>query len=150
MHTTMNTIKQSLKPYDYELNIQDLPSFSTPSWKTDVVHQILSYIERLIHVYKHSGKTLHLMIPSPSALADFFRCSELDVLETFHELELQGYQYQLESLEKPVLLHIDQVYQASIEEENTVLGIRSVLKRLFSNLLGLPHSALAFSSSLGK
>ncbi len=65
--------------------------------------QIAAYFRRLL-LSGASRKCDFLELPTPCQLAGFFGCSEMVLMKALQEFERQGYAYELNALDRPVLI----------------------------------------------
>jgi len=102
-----------------QIPIQDLPAPRFPHGEVTSV-QLADYFQQLFHIQKDHPKTFKTEVELPSVvkLAEFFFCSELDILDALQDLKQQGYDYRLQGLTRPfqILLPSFQRFQSPPEQ----------------------------------
>lgn len=87
------------------INLEHFPAYEPRGEKRGVIPQVTAYLKALVDSKLEKGAG-YLELPSFSTLAEFFKCSYLEIYDIFRTLRNQGYDYQFSSLDGTVLVWI--------------------------------------------
>lgn len=98
-----------------------------------VTHMVTSHLRRLLEFNKQRYNCEGLVIPSVTVLSGYFNCTELDVLEAFHELRRQGYDYEIHGLDMPISYY-DPLVREPLREHTAWNSLSEMFTRVWQAL----------------
>jgi hypothetical protein len=82
-----------------------------------VTPQISSCFRNLLEKYEETENYRYLVLPSPIALAGFFKCTEIEIMAALQELQRQGYEYEISGIAGPITLSDPLIGRRDLEAE---------------------------------
>ena len=102
-----------------ELKLSDLTHCIAKPFEEDYSMKLVKHLDMTIKKLTKQSYYNSVKLPSCSHLAVYFVTDELQMLEVFQMLENNGYQFEMNSIYSPLILHCNpsQNYRSSIEEK---------------------------------
>jgi hypothetical protein len=102
-----------------------------------VTPQLAGCFRNLLEKYEETESVKYLVLPSPIALSGFFKCTELEIMESLQELQRQGYDYEISGIAGPISIWDPLIGRRDFEEEHEPMQWQQWFNQLLTKPVNL-------------